>query len=158
MLGNLDVFHVGLVVEDLDASMRELGRRLELTWAPVQQRRQRVRTGAGEVIDEHIRWTYSVQGTPHLELVESQERRLWQPGPPGQLHHIGVFADDFAAASRGYAESGAAVEFGGGDGDEPAGFVYHQLPGGLRLELVDGRRREHFRAWMAGGALGRPGG
>jgi Glyoxalase/Bleomycin resistance protein/Dioxygenase superfamily len=153
-LGKLDVFHVGVVVEELDAAMRDLGAALGLTWAPVQQREQVVRTGAGELRSDEIRFTYSAEGVPHLELIESATRRVWAPGPPGQLHHVGVFADDVAASSRSFAASGAPLEFGGGDGDEPAGFAYHLVDGGLRVELVEAGRREEFTRWMAGGTLG----
>jgi catechol 2,3-dioxygenase-like lactoylglutathione lyase family enzyme len=156
-LGNLDVFHVGIVVDDLDAAMGTLGGTLGLTWAPVQQREQVVRTGDGDVRSDEIRFTYSAEGVPHLELIESATRRVWQPGPPGQLHHVGAFATDVAAASRRLAADGAPLEFGGGDGDEPAGFAYHLAPGGLRVELVEAARREQFARWMAGGRLdGRP--
>ena len=152
-LGTLDVYHVGSVVEDLDAAMRSLGATLGLTWAPVQVRAQAVRNAAGEVVSERIRFTYSVEGTPHLELIESTERSVWRPGPVGALHHVGAFADDVAAASRRLAASGAALEFGGGRGAEPAGFAYHLIPGGLRVELVEARRRDEFVRWMAGGSL-----
>ena len=153
-LGTLDVFHVGVVVEDLDDAMRALGGTLDLTWAPVQEREQVVRTGDGELRSDQIRFTYSVEGVPHLELIESATRRVWQPGPPGQLHHVGVFADDVAASSRRLAADGAPLEFGGGDADDPAGFAYHLVPGGLRVELVEAARREQFARWMAGGRLG----
>lgn len=153
MLGTLDIYHFGVVVQDIEASMQDLGARLQLTWAPLQRREQLVRTGDGEPVAEHIAFTYSVQGTPHLELIESEEQRMWVPCPSGQLHHLGVFAEDVPAESARLAEQGARLEFGGGHSGTPAGFAYHLLPGGLRLEIVEAGRREQFAAWMAGGSL-----
>lgn len=156
-MGKLDVYHVGAVVEDLDAAMRSLGATLALTWAPVQERTQAVRTAAGEVLSDDIRFTYSAEGTPHLELIESATRRVWQPGPSGQLHHVGVFAADMAAASRELAASGGRLELGGGRREQPAGFAYHLVEGGLRVELVDAARRAEFDRWLGGADLGSAG-
>jgi hypothetical protein len=153
VLGNLDIYHFGIVVEDIEAAMRDLGERLELTWAPLQRRRQTVCTGDAQKASEQIAFTYSVQGTPHLELIESEERRFWVPGPAGQLHHLGVFADDVPAESARLAAEGSPLQFGGGDGPKPAGFAYHLLAGGLRLEIVEEGRRAQFAAWMAGGSF-----
>ncbi len=151
VLGNLDIFHVGLVVEDIELAMEQLGRRLALDWAPLQERDQQVFRGTGEPCTEHIRFTYSRQGTPHLELIESRERRLWSPGAPGQLHHVGAFSEDLPRQSALLVEQGAMLEMAGGDGSAPAGFAYHLLPGPMRVELVEAARRPEFEAWMAGG-------
>ena len=94
MLGKLDVFHVGVVVDDLDAAMTAMGANLGIRWAPVQERTQTVRRGDGEVRREAIRFTYSVDGPPHLELIDSASDALWATTPPGCLHHVGAFADD----------------------------------------------------------------
>jgi len=49
---------------DIDAAMRTIGPNLAIGWAPVQHRTQGVRTGAGELREEPIVFTYSVDG-PH---------------------------------------------------------------------------------------------
>lgn len=156
MLGSLDVYHVGMVVARIDDSMEALHAAFGLDWAPVQERTQEARDASGALLAERIRFTYSVQGPPHLELIESRDQRIWRVGPPGGLHHVGVFADDVAATSAQAAADGIPLEFGGGRGPQPRGFAYHVLPDGLRVEYVDGSRREQFTAWMAGAAL--PGG
>ena len=149
MLGELDVFHVGLVVEDIEASMATIGGNLAIRWAPVQTRTQVITTGAGEVRHEPIIFTYSCDGPPHVELIQSQPGSAWEVTPPGVLHHIGAFAQDVTKPPG----SGLELEFGGGDGPQPVGFAYYRAPGGIRVELVDALRREVFAAWFAGGAL-----
>src|ERR1700761_5235856 len=131
MLGKLDVFHVGLVVADIELAMKTIGQNLGIGWAPVQERTQVVRTGAGEVRHEPIRFTYSSDGPPHVELIESADDSVWETSAPGGLHHIGAFADDITSAPG----SGLTLEFGGGDGEIPAGFAYYTAPGGIRVEL-----------------------
>jgi hypothetical protein len=149
MLGKLDVFHVGLVVADIEQAMKTIGENLGIAWAPVQQRTQPVRTGEGEVRDEPIVFTYSSDGPPHVELIQSTPGSVWQVTPAGCLHHMGAFADDVTVPPG----PGMSLEFGGGRGEEPAGFAYYTAPGGMRVELVDGSRREQFAAWFAGGDL-----
>ncbi len=149
MLGNLDVFHVGLVTADLELTMETIGENLGIAWAPVQQRTQRVRTGAGEPRDEPIIFTYSSDGPPHVELIQSAAGSVWEVTPPGCLHHVGAFADDVTVPPG----PGMSLEFGGGHGEKPVGFAYWISPVGIRVELVDGSRREQFKAWFAGGDL-----
>lgn len=152
-LGNLDVFHLGTVVPSLETAMDAIGRDLGVSWAPVQERDQRVRTGSGEVLVEHIRFTYSREGIPHLELIESREQRAWRVCDGGALHHAGAFVDDVAAESARLVAAGVPLEFGGGAREQPAGFAYHLAAGGIRFELVDGSRRADFMRWFDGGSL-----
>jgi len=152
MLGKLDVFHVGLVTADLELSMKTIGENLGIAWAPVQQRTQRVRTGAGEARDEPIIFTYSSDGPPHVELIQSTPGSVWEVTPAGCLHHVGAFADDVTVPPG----PGMTLEFGGGHGEKPVGFAYYLSAAGFRVELVDGSRRDQFKAWFAGGDLARP--
>jgi hypothetical protein len=150
-LGNLEVHHVGAVVEHLETAMEIASRDLGVTWAPVQEGAPVVRTGAGEVVAEQLRFTYSVEGTPHLELIESRDARLWRPGPPGGLHHLGAFVEDLAAESARVIARGMGLEFGGGADERLEGFAYFLAPAGIRIELLDGRRRPDFERWLGGG-------
>ena len=149
MLGKLDVFHVGIVTPDIQLAMKAIGENLGIAWAPVQQRTQPVRTGAGELRDEPIIFTYSSDGPPHVELIQSTAGSVWEVTPAGCLHHIGAFAGDVTVAPG----RGMSLEFGGGHGEKPAGFAYWLSADGMRVELVDGSRREQFSDWFAGGDL-----
>ncbi|HEX5195337.1 MAG TPA: VOC family protein [Solirubrobacteraceae bacterium] len=148
MLGNLDVFHVGLSVPDLQQAMRTIGSNLGISWAPTQERVQKVRTGAGETREEHILFTYSADGPPHVELIQPEPGSVWGITPANGLHHIGAFAVDVAVLPG----DGLALEFGGGHGERPVGFAYYTSPAGIRIELVDQSRRRQFADWFAGGA------
>jgi Glyoxalase/Bleomycin resistance protein/Dioxygenase superfamily len=149
MLGDLDVFHVGVVVENLEDSMKAIGDALSISWAPVQEGTQVIRTGAGEVRDEPIRFTYSSDGPPHVELIESGHDSVWETSAPGTLHHVGAFAEDIAIPPG----SGMVLEFGGGRRETPKMFAYYLAPGGIRVELVDSRQRPQFEAWFKGADL-----
>lgn len=149
MLGKLDVFHVGLVTADLELAMNTIGENLGIAWAPVQRRTQPVRTGAGALREEPIIFTYSSDGPPHVELIQSTADSVWEVTPSGCLHHIGAFADDVTVPPG----PGMSLEFGGGHGERPVGFAYWVSADGMRVELVDRSRREQFKAWFAGADL-----
>jgi len=149
MLGAHDVFHVGRVVEDLDVAMRTIGENLSITWAPVQLRAIAILTGCGEERDETIRFTYSADGPPHVELIEIGPDSLWRPSSDAGLHHIGAFADDVTTPPG----PGMDLEFGGRVDGRLGGFAYYTAPNGMRVELVDASRRAGFAAWFAGGGL-----
>ncbi len=149
MLGTLDVFHVGLSVPDIEAAMDAIGSNLGICWAPMMERTQQVRTGTGETREEHILFTYSSDGPPHVELIQAEPGSVWGVTPAGGLHHIGAFADDVSVAPG----AGLELEFGGGHRESPAGFAYYTSPSGIRVELVDGSRRAQFNDWFRGGEL-----
>ena len=146
MLGNLDVFHVGLSVPDIGLAMKEIGRNLGISWAPMQERVQKVRTRSGETRDEHILFTYSSDGPPHVELIQPEEGSVWGITPANGLHHIGAFADDVTVPPG----DGLRLEFGGGHDETPVGFAYYTSSLGIRVELVDASRREQFAQWFGG--------
>jgi hypothetical protein len=149
VLGKLDVFHVGLVVEDIDVAMATIGANLGIRWAPMQARGQAVRTGGGEARIEEIRFTYSADGPPHVELIEATPGSVWGAPQPHVLHHIGAFSDDIATPPG----EGLVLEFGGGHDEAPTGFAYYTAPDGIRVELVDASRRKDFARWFSGGEL-----
>jgi hypothetical protein len=136
-------------VPDLDAAMATVGANLGITWAPVMARPQKLRTGAGECRTEDIRFTYSADGPPHVELIEAAADSVWGHTPAHGFHHIGAFADDVTVPPG----PGMTLEYGGGHGERPVGFAYYVAPGGIRVELVDGSRREEFARWFAGAGL-----
>ena len=144
------VTHVAYAVEDLDVAMPEVGGALELVWATVQEREMTISV-AGELVTTTIRFTYSRNAAPHVELIEGQAGTIW--APERGLHHMGVWTDDLAGDAQQLSESGFPEEVAGvsRSGRSPSGFTYHFSPEGLRLELVDVASRPAFDCWLAGG-------
>lgn len=145
-------FHVGYVVPDLIAATRRLTATAGLHWATARRLPVRLRTPAGESTTE-IHLTYSVQGPPHLELIEEQPDTIWAGRHRG-FHHLGYwssrFADDIDALIR------TGFEFEAGAVDEHGAltrFAYlRESATGLRIELRDESRRSATEAWLRGAA------
>jgi hypothetical protein len=131
-------FHVGIIVEDLDAAMAELGRALNVTWGPAIAR---------EVGPWRYRIAYSVEGPPHLELVEGAPDSPWARAPG--LDHLGWWTADQDAELARLAEQGIAVD---ADLRELGSALYVRAPvTDMRLELNDASRRDGLYS-----SLGRP--
>jgi hypothetical protein len=149
-----DRIKAGYLVEDLEAAMRDLGRWLGVLWTPVQESPLVLETAAGR---QHtvLRYAYSTQGPVHLELLQAQPEGYYAAPSGSQLHHVGRWVDDLAAASAELAKQGLPVEaLGvGADGRAPAMFAFHAGDHGVRVELVDRANRPGFEAWLAGGTL-----
>ncbi|MCY4622789.1 MAG: VOC family protein [bacterium] len=146
------ISHTALAVPDLEAAMSVYGNALGLTWARPQQRAIRIRVGAGDLTTE-IRFTYSRQGPPHLELIEGAAGTIW--APVSGLHHIGLWSHQLEIDAAQLEHRGMALEAAGlsRSGEQPSGFTYHRSAHGLRVELVDAAARAAFEHWFAGGDL-----
>jgi hypothetical protein len=130
-----DLWHTGIVVDDLEAAKDELGAQLGLSWFE----------GGGEVqlrTDEGVRavhtaYALSKQGSHHVELCQSIDGTFWTATPPGHAHHLGYWVADVAAASASLSQQGlpfaGSVSF---DVDSPPVCAYHRAANGLYVEVV----------------------
>lgn len=146
------ITHVAHSVEDLDLAMQQFSDSLGLTWASIQEWDMTISV-CDEVVSTPIRFTYSCDSPPHIELIEGQPGTIW--APHRGLHHVGVWSDDLAADAQQLSRSGFTQEAAGvaRSGRIPSAFTYHSSPHGMRLELVDVRSRPAFDRWLAGGEL-----
>lgn len=144
-LSQSDLYHTGIVVDDLASAQERFGQLLGLTWL----------TGGGEV---HFRshdgvrvattaYAISSEGPHHVELVQSVPGTLYTVAGSGRAHHLGYWADDVrdrsAALSRCGLPEVASIGFGD---DDPPICAYHQAGEGFYIELVStAMRRVLFR-------------
>lgn len=134
-LRHADLWHTGIVVDDLAAAMDEYGEELGVTWYE----------GGADVrmtTDEGVRtvttkYALSKEGPHHVELGQSIQGTLWSVTKPGHAHHLGYWVDDVAAASTALIERGSPVVATIGMSDEaPPMCAYHRTPNGLFVEVV----------------------
>jgi len=144
-----EMFHVGIVVADLDAARARLSELLGLTWGPVVETAAlEVRDAEGRDLALPNRINYSTV-PPYVELVQEQPWTTWVCNPYSNLHHIGFFSTAVAADSDGLARAMCPLEIAGRAGAaSPAGFAYHVDPLGVRIEFVDVASRPAIVDWL----------
>ena len=128
-----DQFHVGIVVDDLDAARDLLTEVAGYEWGPDMQLEYTMRLPSGPITFQQ-RLCYSIT-EPRLELVRSAAGTPLQPSPSG-LHHLGYWCGDVARSSAGLAAKGWTWECGGALPDGSPAWAYHLRPGHVRIELV----------------------
>jgi hypothetical protein len=151
-----DVFHHGLVVEDLEAAMHDLEQAFRVEWTSVEAVQFAIRTPQGRSVVD-LRLVYTRQGPSRIELIQAVPETVWELPAVGSFgwlapHHIGVWCDDIPGTSRHLTESGAPLLVTADDGtDEAAGFAYHRTPSGSMIEIFDRVNKPAFEDWFAGG-------
>ena len=129
-----DQFHIGVVVDDLDAAMVELTEMFGYEWcAPLAVQTPVVQPDGEMLLD--LRFTYSVTA-PRVELVQTIPGTLWVPAPGSGIHHAGYWSDDLTADSALLEGHGYVTEAKGVRPDETPAWAYHRSTSGPRIELV----------------------
>ena len=152
LLVGCEFYHVGIVVEQFDESLLELSKSHGLDWASTQQRTFEVRQPNG-IVQADFRVTYSINGPPHYEIIESTPGTIWSYSGGG-IHHLGYWSENLVNDAQLLESAGYAWEatYHNPEYHGPFGFTYHTLGiTKVRIELVDKARKVAFDNWMAGG-------
>ena len=144
MLNYNDVFHVGIIVPEIEQGMEEIAKRFRETWPrPPGEANVRVRTKAGVSVLSS-RFAYTAEGPPWLELIEAVPGTVWEAGEGSRIHHLGAFVDDLDGEIERLTAEGADLEMTtvAEDGSRVLGVSYINSALGVRLELLPSSSRE----------------
>ena len=149
-----NLFHVGVLAPDLDEATERFSEVLGLTFkdpavAHVDRFEQKSRV---EVLDLRITW--SVEGPPYLELLESQDNDGLYGRAQEGLHHIGLWEPDPEGLIERLMGLGLKNEATQYMPDERilATYTAPDELYGTRLEFIEAGRRPGMEAWLAGEA------
>jgi hypothetical protein len=149
------VFHTGVRVSNLDKAMDELGPALGVSWATPRHGEQPVWTPEDGARAVPLRFTYSVEGPQHIELLEGHPGSVWDGSASPGVHHVGVWVEDLPGETRRLVDAGWQLVAAQDAPDSGFGrFAYLAPPAGLIVELVDVAVEPHFEAWWSGGVIG----
>ena len=141
-----DVFHVGIIVPDIEQGMAEIAKRFGASWPrPPGSANVRVRTKAGVQVMSS-RFAYTAEGPPYIELIEAVPGTVWEAGEGSRIHHLGAFVDDLDAEIERLTAEGAELEMASvdEDGGRILGVTYINSDLGVRLELLPSSGRERI--------------
>ena len=148
------LFHVGVLVPDLEAAMTELSEGLGISWAAVIEREQQIWTPEHGASATALRFTYSCEGPQHIELLQGASGTFWDANTRPGLHHHGVWVDDIAAETERRVAQGWTLEIAQKSPEDGYGAMsYLRSPNGFRLEPVTSAVRPRFERWWSGGAF-----
>jgi hypothetical protein len=129
-----DQFHIGVVVDDLDAALGELTELFGYEWCPPLDVQTPVVLAESEMMLD-LRFTYSTT-TPRVEVIQAVPGTLWVPAAGSGIHHAGYWSDDLAADAARLEARGYLTEAKGVRPDSAVAWAYHKSPSGPRIELV----------------------
>lgn len=138
----VDLYHVGLIVDDIDAAARRLTAVSGYEWTNPVEYTLAITTTADGDYEVPFKFVYSLQA-PHLELVQRVPGTVWAGSPGAAAHHLGYWVDDIAATASALEGAGYHQE-ARPSGDGLAKFAYYLDPAGVRIEIVD---RALFPDW-----------
>jgi hypothetical protein len=151
----LRLYHTGIIVDGLDDAMATMGGALGLDWAPPRSSTVPLECPDG-VLGRHVRFTYSLQGPHHIELLEQLDPAPYLSLTGGRrVHHLGYFTDDLRGAAAMLEARGYRRELNGVDEDggiARASFHYNPDSPGMWIELVSHEIAEEIGDWIADAA------
>ena len=136
-----ELFHVGIVVPDVEAACARLTELLGTQWGPILENDLEIRDAAANDLVVPNRICYSTV-PPYFELIQEVRDTPWVCNEHSNLHHIGFFSDTLAADSDGLRGARCPLEVRDGHGSAPpTRFAYHRDGMGIRIELVNAALR-----------------
>jgi hypothetical protein len=129
-----DQFHVGIVTDDVDATLAELTELFGYDWCNEIAMSIPVSLPDGDrAID--LRMVYS-RSQPRVEIVQSIAGTVWKPVANSGIHHLGYWSDDVGADLALLQQRGYRLEATGKSQDGSPSWSYLHRDGSPRIELV----------------------
>jgi hypothetical protein len=144
-----DQFHVGIVVDDLDAALEDLGSLFGYEWCPVFAIETPVVLPEGEIMAD-LSFVYS-KTEPRVELIRAMPGTPWVRAADSGIHHAGYWTEDIAVDGRKLDARGYAEEARGVLPDGTPIWAYYRSPKGPRIELVSRQLRSGLEQYWASG-------
>jgi catechol 2,3-dioxygenase-like lactoylglutathione lyase family enzyme len=143
-----DLFHTGIVVDDVESTLRWFTDTAGYQWCRELAGEHEVQTAHGRQVVP-LRVVYSMN-EPRLEIVQAVPDTLWVPADAG-VHHIGYWVDDVDEGVARLVANGLHVEVTALSAVGPPLWAYCKGSSGLRIELVSRSVEPAMREWFADG-------
>ena len=146
-----DLYHTGLVVDDIEATMRWFTDVAGYEWCDQFVGEQVVQLPGGERTLT-MRGVYSLS-EPRLELVGTISDTLWEPSNAG-VHHLGYWSDEVDRDVATLVANGVQLEARSLMPDGSSLWAYCTAASGPRIEFVSRVLEPVMSEWWATGRMG----
>jgi len=146
-----ELYHTGLVVDDIEATMRLFTDVAGYEWCDQFAGEQVVQLPGGERT-LMMRGVYSLS-EPRLELVGTIPDTLWQPTNAG-VHHLGYWSDEVDRDVATLVANGVQLEARSLLPDGSSLWAYCRAASGPRIEFVSRVLEPVMSEWWATGRTG----
>jgi hypothetical protein len=136
---DVQLYHVGVLVHDLEVAQATFSQLLGVSFGPVIE----VPTGPSNVgvattdARDDLRVVLSREGPMYLELIEAQDFGLWGRQLGEGVHHIGGATSDLSSHILLATERGGLDGLIRRDGHDVAAYLGRNLAHGVCIEFVD---------------------
>ncbi len=148
-----NLFHVGILIRDMDEATERFSNTLGLTFKePAVAHVDAFEQPSGmSILDLRITW--SIEGPPYLELLESQDNEGLYGFHQEGLHHIGMWEPNPEELMKRLVRMGLRNEATqwAPEGRILATYTAPEEMYGTRLEFIEESRRAGMENWLAGG-------
>jgi hypothetical protein len=141
---NSAMYHVGLVVADLEETAAQYTDLFGMEWATPRRTTLPVIVD-GERVEPELIVSYSVNGPPYIELMQELSGDVWAADAL-RLDHIGFWTPDLDAAVAQFKQRGLPSVVR--EVAERNRFSFHRSGGGTWLELVASSFEAPLTAWQ----------
>lgn len=142
-------FQVGIIVQDIEASMKELTEAQGVQWGEIANRKYQ---------QWEFKRVFSMEGPPYIELIEGPPGSPWDASKGSRIDHLQWWSKDMEADTKRMQSAGLTLDLDGvnnspivaADGTKKPGiYRYFNAPKtGMRLELIDeSQRAVHRQRW-----------
>lgn len=137
------ILHFGVVARDIDLAMQEMSDNLGVSWTdPSPVVVDIILYGQERTLE--MRVAHSLQGPPHMELIEAVPDSPWALPEATGVHHICYWSDDSVAVCQSLEQRGNRRVMGMSGSD--AG--YFLSPSGMYIEIVPRELRDNLTQWI----------
>ena len=149
--GPVGIFHIGVMVQDIDEALPRLRKAFGVNFRPVQVATiSGHSTRMGDPAVKQLRFSFSREGPPWIEVTEAHGSGVYGLHQGEGVHHIGVWtrrAGDWEKefVGGGWVRWEARTELGGITRswmNEPSSL------NGIRIEYIDDADREKLEAFL----------
>ncbi len=138
-------FHIGIVTNDLRASMEQLSATLGVSWTTPGSGGGLFHSVDGRPQPQPVS-CIAREGPVHIDLIQGEPGTIWETESP-RLHHFAYWTDDLEGDVKRLAAGGWRLELTSpGPHGEPTIFAYLIRDDGFRTELIDDAGRDNYAA------------